>query len=1376
MSAVADGVTSSTVTITLLDSGGNPLSNITPSFSVSGSGNSLGTCSATNLSGISTCSFTSTTAEIKTLGITAPIVEFGGTVTFSAGAPDHLVWLQQPTDGVAINDLSPAVTLKIVDSHGNATSSTAAVSLAILNNAGSGTLTGGGTASAIAGTVSFAGLSLDKVGTGYTLQATAPSLPTSTSGASATFNIVTGTISLALSTLTISPASIVGGSTGTVTLNLFDGGGNQIADTGEASQLSLTLLSSGTSSGTFGAFSAVSGNAGAYQATLTAINNGTANTFKASFSGTPTGDFSTHPSFTVTLPAAPVLTLPNSLLYPIASSHPPAVQGSTSTLSISATGAGTVSLNCTYETVGLSSSDPNYAAPGGNTPCTSLNTFTVSGTGTLYVTNGATLGIWTTTPGPGAATGTINWTPTQLQRGTYRFILTATDGFAQTSSGSVYVSVMENYTTTNLLTLLDAIVADVGQSSPLSSVPAEPRLTGNSNNSTSGAFQTVIGLHTGSLIDFTSSAPYQGTGRSSTIAVDPYALAFDGTNDALTLGTVLSSSSEFAIQTWVKPSSPSTAGSVIASNSSGTATTNGFQLRQSTAPTGRAEFAVGNKYYSYRDYVLSLAPIAYWRLNENSGTTANDSSAFGNSGTYAGGFTLGQGGALTGSGDSDASVLFSGTGYVTTSASANFIPAANSPITISAWINPTAISATSCGTSIPNRMISLLESGAGASTLGIGIGSSNRICFYNDSTATYTFWTGTILANQWSYVTLAYDGTCFQRYLNGSPDGACTTGNLVVGSTTAGSTSIGSYKGTSTFFNGRMDDVSIHNYALTGTEVSNLYAAGTTTHAVPYPGNAIMADNPVAYWRLGERSGRVAYDYSGNSNQGIYSGGVTLGHVGALTGSGDSDAAVLFNGSTGQITVNDSNSLDMTTGSYEFWLKTTATAPSLAILSKGAGNYQVYMNGGDIFVAAKGSCNLAKSSVVVNDGVLHHVVAIINGSAGKVYVDGVNRTTVGLSCSIAPNTTALSIASNSGANFFSGVLDEVAIYNYVLSPTQIANHYNAGLGAGWWYCQSQSLLNSSYGNFLSAIYNGSTAQIFTNGQVECSVTPSTTYTGSLGSTFAGATSALTQFWNGAISYFSILGSSSTPTTAANIQRDFSATANRWRAVPIENIVTANLVTHLDAGNASLGTQPYANGCPTSALSWFDLSSNANNSTLANFASCSSTTGWYNSGSSSGPFYLALNGTNNYATNAIPSTLSTYSFEAWAKITTTVPNAAVISQASAATSYLNLGSGSAPWQFNSAAATTAATTSVWTHVVGVQNGSTQTLYVNGMLAGTASASTNVSQIDVGRRGDGIYFNGDIAVVRVYSSALTLQQVKQNCYAQQGRFGVSSCASP
>src|SRR5207245_2113080 len=84
---VANDVATSTVSITLLDACRNPVSGVTPTFSATdtGSTNVYGACSATNASGVSTCTLASTKAEVKTLSIATPVVKSGGTVTFTAG-------------------------------------------------------------------------------------------------------------------------------------------------------------------------------------------------------------------------------------------------------------------------------------------------------------------------------------------------------------------------------------------------------------------------------------------------------------------------------------------------------------------------------------------------------------------------------------------------------------------------------------------------------------------------------------------------------------------------------------------------------------------------------------------------------------------------------------------------------------------------------------------------------------------------------------------------------------------------------------------------------------------------------------------------------------------------------------------------------------------------------------------------------------------------------------------------------------------------------------------------------------------------------------------------------------------------------------------
>ena len=103
------------------------------------------------------------------------------------------------------------VKVSIEDSSGVVVAnSTDSVTIAIGNNAGSGTLSGTLTAAAVNGVATFSNLSIDKAGTGYTLAATDSLLanPTTTSGA---FNITAaGANKLAFG---VQPSNTNGGAT-----------------------------------------------------------------------------------------------------------------------------------------------------------------------------------------------------------------------------------------------------------------------------------------------------------------------------------------------------------------------------------------------------------------------------------------------------------------------------------------------------------------------------------------------------------------------------------------------------------------------------------------------------------------------------------------------------------------------------------------------------------------------------------------------------------------------------------------------------------------------------------------------------------------------------------------------------------------------------------------------------------------------------------------------------------------------------------------------------------------------------------------------------------------------------------------------------------
>lgn len=80
---------------------------------------------------------------------------------------------------------------------------------------------------------------------------------------------------------------------------------------------------------------------------------------------------------------------------------------------------------------------------------------------------------------------------------------------------------------------------------------------------------------------------------------------------------------------------------------------------------------------------------------------------------------------------------------------------------------------------------------------------------------------------------------------------------------------------------------------------------------------------------------------------------------------------------------------------------------------------------------------------------------------------------------------------------------------------------------------------------------------------------------------------------------------------------------------------------------------------------------------------------------------------------------------------------------------------------------------WSHLVVTYNGSTLSLYRNGILVSSAASSGNITNttksLTVGVRG-GNYFDGKISNVKIYSKSLTASEVLSNFNALRGRFGI------
>jgi hypothetical protein len=104
------------------------------------------------------------------------------------GAPATLSFVTQPGNTVAGDAISPAVQVSVRDAQGNLVAAPIAVTMSIANNPGGATLGGTTTINSSGGTATFANLTLDLAGDGYTLQASGAGL----TATSAAFNVTPG--------------------------------------------------------------------------------------------------------------------------------------------------------------------------------------------------------------------------------------------------------------------------------------------------------------------------------------------------------------------------------------------------------------------------------------------------------------------------------------------------------------------------------------------------------------------------------------------------------------------------------------------------------------------------------------------------------------------------------------------------------------------------------------------------------------------------------------------------------------------------------------------------------------------------------------------------------------------------------------------------------------------------------------------------------------------------------------------------------------------------------------------------------------------------------------------------------------------------------
>lgn len=380
--------------------------------------------------------------------------------------------------------------------------------------------------------------------------------------------------------------------------------------------------------------------------------------------------------------------------------------------------------------------------------------------------------------------------------------------------------------------------------------------------------------------------------------------------------------------------------------------------------------------------------IGYWKMDENTGTSLADSSGNTLTGTLGTGTSApGWVGGMFGTG-----LSFDSAGdTVTISGTASSVK------TVSFWVKPS---------STTNYFVDL----NGTNSISASGGTLSATNFTSPAIYVNGSLSSTIASGSWQQVVV-------------TTDTGITANAIKIGKIAAN------------HLNGLIDEVRIYNRALSPAEVRQLYE---------------WAPGPVAYYNFNEGVGSSAFDSSGYSNNGAWSG------TGTHWATGKFGKAGKFNGSSDYVDLGSNLAIGTGVRTFEFWLKipssTTGTISVIGNRNNNASGYIIQIESTNVMLYnAVSATRIEYDSSLWWDGNWHHFAIVRAGTGSNaIYVDGVSRTlTVNTENLSNPNDAlatriGVQVGPSGDFRFFNGSIDDVKIYNYARSQKQIVEDMNAG--------------------------------------------------------------------------------------------------------------------------------------------------------------------------------------------------------------------------------------------------------------------------------------------------------------------------------------------
>jgi hypothetical protein len=430
---------------------------------------------------------------------------------------------------------------------------------------------------------------------------------------------------------------------------------------------------------------------------------------------------------------------------------------------------------------------------------------------------------------------------------------------------------------------------------------------------------------------------------------------------------------------------------------------------------------------------LDSGLVGYWKLDENTGTSAGDTSTGGNTGTITNGptWTTGRiGSALSFDGTND---------YVTM----GDIAAAEggNQVTAAAWIKQNGstnerhvLDKGGCTGSSTNSWELMVISGEpvfyipayGGSATGAGVNVSD---------------------NAWHHLVGTYDGVTIRIYSDGSLVGT-QAASVTLGSDTSavevgGNCNGGGSCAGSCYWNGQIDEARVYDRALSDDEIRQLYRLSTPTGT----------DTSLkGYWSFNgaDMNGTTAYDRSGAGNDGALTGmtaqnAASRGKLGQAIRQTQSVYQVVtvsgLMGTPANITLSGWVKVDQLDAGGAGFIELGDHVGLIA--NKGGKVHGYFYESGSTWPATDYTINITGTG-------WHHLAYTFDDTANTqvVYVDGVAAASSAHTASInwaglGSNTILGDNTGNTDYQLY-GSMDEVRIHSRALSASEIQALYNSG--------------------------------------------------------------------------------------------------------------------------------------------------------------------------------------------------------------------------------------------------------------------------------------------------------------------------------------------